>query len=120
MKLEKVELILGRLKEKHAGVYLEERLCAWAHLIEMEKRSSYDHQVHLFFAGKGLKAAKSASDTARSSTTGMSSNNGVSPSKRLIMHSQCIEQLDRWHTLLEMDVLPKQIMTRCMVKLWLT
>ena len=54
-----------------------------------------------FFAGKGLKAAKSASDTARSSSTGMSSSNGVSPSKRLIMRRQCIEQLDRWHTLLQ-------------------
>ena len=68
-KLERVELILGRLKEKHA--YSEERLHAWAHLIEMEKHSSYDEPPNtLFFAGKGLKAAKLASDTARS---GMSS-----------------------------------------------
>ena len=101
-KLEKVELILGRLKEKHAATYSEERLRAWAHLIEMEKHSSYDEPPNTpFFAGKGLKTAKLASDAARSSTTGMSSSNGVSPSKRLIMHSQCIEQLDRWHTLLE-------------------
>ena len=108
-------MILGRLKEKHAVAYSEEKLRAWAHLIEMEKHSSYDEPPNTpFFAGKGLKAAKSASDTARS-TTGMSSSNGVSPSKRLIMRSQCIEQLNRWHTLL-----PKQIVMRCMVKLWLT
>lgn len=31
----------------------------------------------------------------------MSSSTGVSPSKRLNMRSQCIEQLDRWQTLLE-------------------
>ena len=42
VKLEKVELILGRLKEKHAAAYSEERLRAWAHLIEMEKHSSYE------------------------------------------------------------------------------
>ena len=98
VKLEKVELILGRLKEKHAAAYSEEKyvlgrtLLKWKNIHHMT-----NHQIHLFFAGKGLKAAKLASDTARS-TTGMSSSNGVSPSKRLIMHSQCIEQLDRWHT----------------------
>jgi len=65
----------------------------------MEKHSSYDEPPNTpFFAGKGLKAAKSTSET---SSNGMSSSTGVSPSKRLIMRSQCIEQLDRWHTLLD-------------------
>ena len=97
------------------GYVLGRTLLKWKNIHHMK-----NHQIHLFFAGKGLKAAKSASDTARSSTTGMSSSNGLSPSKRLIMRSQCIEQLDRWHTLWKRGVLPKQIMTRCMVKLWLT
>ena len=99
-KLDKVELILESLKKKHAGAYSEERLRAWAHLTEMEKHSSYDEPPNTpFFAGKGLKAARSSS--ASSSSNRMLSNTGVSPSKRLIMRSQCIEQLDRWHTLLE-------------------
>ena len=53
-KLEKVELILGRLKEKHAAAYSEERLCAWAHLIEMENiHHMKNHQIHLFLQEKG-------------------------------------------------------------------
>ena len=57
-----------------------------------------NHPIHHFFAGKGLKAAKLSSET---SSNGMSSSTGVSPSKRLVMRSQCIKQLDKWHTFLE-------------------
>jgi len=79
------------LKQKHAAAYPEERLRAWVHLIEMEKHSSYDEPPNTpYFAGTGLKSAT----TNKSST-------GVSPSKRLMMRTQCIDQLDKWHTLLE-------------------
>ena len=88
-KLDKVESILGSLKQKHAAAYPEEKLRAWAHLIEMEKHSSYDEPPNTpFFAGTGLKSA----------TTNTSST-GVSPSKRLMMRTQCSDQLDKWHTL---------------------
>ena len=57
----------------------------------MEKHSSYDEPPNTtFFVGKELKSAVTKTSSA-----------GVSPSKRLIMRTQCIDQLDKWHALLE-------------------
>ncbi len=105
-KLDQVETILGRLKEKQLGRYPEEKLRAWAHLIQMEKHASYNEPPDLpFFRGRQKSdkgsGGSAASASAKGSGTDVTGNTGVSPSKKLLMRTQCIEQLDKWHTLLE-------------------
>ena len=90
-KLEEVGSILKRLK-KHADKIPEEKLRAWAHLINMQKRDSYDDPPNLPFFRKGLKS----SDDASATTT-----KAISPGKKLQMRTQCIDQLDNAHSLLE-------------------
>jgi len=52
-KLDKVESILGSLKQKHAAAYPEKKLRAWAHLIEMEKHVMMNHPIHLSLLERG-------------------------------------------------------------------
>ena len=91
-KLEEVESILKKLKEKHADRYPEEKLRAWAHLINMQKHVSYDDPPNLPFFRKGLKSSDDASGTT---------TKAISPGKKLQMRTQCIDQLDKAHSLLE-------------------
>jgi len=41
-KMAEVEKIEKKLQDKHEGVYTEEQLRCWAHLIEMKKHASYE------------------------------------------------------------------------------
>ena len=102
-KMEKVEKILKKLKEKHTGDYTEEKLRAWAHLIQMEKHTllipshlichiSRDANVqthrYLIPLHKHQQAYLHASD--------------------FNMRTACIEQLDKWYSLLEKGGITQQ------------
>jgi len=97
-KVDEVEAVVVKLKEKHSGKYPEEKIRMWGHLIQMGKHASYDDPPNLPFFCKDKKSVASSSSCSQ----------GVSPSKRLQMRSQCIEQLDRWHTLLEKGGITKE------------
>jgi len=67
--MEEVEKILMELKEKHTGTYTEEKSRAWAHLIQMEKHTSYTYPPDMpyFKRGKGTdKSSDSAVQTSAS------------------------------------------------------
>lgn len=97
---------MAKLKDKHAGMFSEGKLRMWGHLIQMGKHASYDDPPNLLFFRGHKSATRSPaivkegvpwSDTGGSCVSSVS----MSPGKRLQMRSQCIEQLDQWHTLLE-------------------
>ena len=95
----KVEAVVVKLKEKHSGKYPEEKIRMWGHLIQMGKHASYDDPPNLPFFRKDKRSVASSCNPTENVPRNPSQ--GVSPSKRLQMRSQCIEQLGRWHTLLE-------------------
>lgn len=104
-KIEKVEEILKELKEKHTGTYGEEKLRAWAHLIQMDKHKSYSEPPDLpYFKKRSIHTDTHTS--ASQSTTPPSTS--VSPCKRLSMRTACIEQMDKWHSLLEKGGITQQ------------
>ncbi len=97
-KMSEVEEIVEELKNKHDSKYTPEQLRAWAHMIQMSKHSSYDHPPDKPFFGKSRKKAAEPSPEA-----------GISPGKRIGLRSECIDQLDKWHRLMERGVIsPEQ------------
>ena len=89
--IDEVDDILKKLEEKHAGTYDDTRLRAWAHMVHLGTHQSLEFAPDKPFFRTGKKT----------SSTTMSVATGLSPSKRLNLRSQCIEQLRNWHELLE-------------------
>ena len=85
----KVDEIFKKLKTIHSSAYSSEQLHTWAHMINLEKHDSYtDPPDKPFFKTKKLK-------------TVVATHDGVSPSKRISLRSECITQLQKWHSLYE-------------------
>ena len=101
-KIQQVEDIVAKLKEKHGNSFKVEQLKAWAHLIQIGKHSSHDTPPDLpYFVGRrasSSKAATTESDVAKVDKAGPSC---LSPGKRVHLCSECIDQLSRWHSLKE-------------------
>ena len=85
-KMSEVELILEDLKEKHKTKCNPEQLHARAHMIHMKKHDSYKYPPDKPFFGKLHKHSTEVR---------------LSPWKRINMRSECIEQLEKWHKLME-------------------
>ena len=85
-----IQCIVEKLEKMHAGDYSPEQLRAWAHMIDMKKHSSYDTPPHKPFFKRAVSATKELC---------------MSPGKRIKYRSECIDQLDKWHALLEKGVI---------------
>ena len=103
-KLQEVEKIVEELKEKHAASYNIKKLNAWAHLLHMGKHDSYETPPNLPYFGKGGDGMKDKRKSQKTQPVQISS----SPSKRLGLRGECIEQLSKWHTLLEKGAISVQ------------
>ena len=101
-----VETIIRKLKEKHGeNGYPVEQFNCWAHMINTGKCKSYDVPPDFPFFKKlkrGIEKEKGKDhgDTVDKSSSGASTSVG-SPTKRLSLRTQCIDQLSKWHVLLE-------------------
>ena len=104
-KISEVESIVKKLQDKHGSQYSVEKFNAWAHLIHVGKHSSHDDPPDLpYFRGtkkRKLQSAREGPSGASSPTSKSSSSVITSPGKRVSLRSECIEQLDKWHSLLE-------------------
>ena len=89
-RMSEVELIVDKLKKTHKDGYSAEQLRAWAHMIEMKRHESYDVPPDKPFFRKSRSTVLRPTETC-----------GVSPGKRINMRSECIDQLDKWHRLME-------------------
>ena len=79
------------LKERHAEKYSDPQYRAWANLIQMKKHESLDVAPDLpFWRGNKKKTTS------------------VSPGKRINLRGQCIDQLLKWHQLLEKGAITKE------------
>ena len=90
-----VQKTVNELKEKHGTSYSIEKLHAWAHMINIGKHISLDQPPEYPFFGR-----KKSTTPPVSSNQSQGSNN-VTPTKRLGMRTECIDQLSKWHALLQ-------------------
>ena len=96
-KLTEVEEIVTDLKAKHGSAYPVEKLNAWAHMIHMGKHSSHELPPDLPY----FRGTKKASDEHKAMTDLPS----MSPGKRISLRTECMDQLKKWHSLLEMGAI---------------
>ena len=89
-KMIEVESIEETLLEKHDGMYSWEQIRAWAHLIQMGKHDSYDNAPAKPFWKKPCGKKSTPSDSV-----------SVSPGKKVQLQGQLVDQLLKWHDLLE-------------------
>ena len=92
-----VETIMSKLKEKHGSQYDAERYACWAHTIHSGKHSSYEEPPDFpYFRRKKKSSPESQCEDGPSTSSG-----SKSPTKRLCLRSTCIDQLSKWHDLLQ-------------------
>ena len=102
-KMSEVELIIEDLEEKHSsdGQYSAEQIRVWAHLLHMKKHDSYSDPPNKPFF-RHSRSAKSLVSGSSASTDGMS------PAKNIQVRMELIEQLDKWHALMERGAIDLQ------------
>ncbi len=88
-RMSEVDRIVDELEAKHreSGLYSPEQTRVWAHMLQMGKHDSYINPPSKRF----FKTAKPDKHVQE----------GLSPSKRLNMRSECMNQIDKWHSLME-------------------
>ena len=94
-RMAEVATIEDKLQEKHSGKFTDQQLRSWAHLIQMKKHSSYDEPPEKPFFHSTHKSTSTPALT-------------TSPSKRINMRGQCVDQLLKSHQLFEKGVITKE------------
>ena len=93
-KMAEVSIIEEELLEIHDGQYSGEQIHAWANLIQMGKHTSYECAPKKQFWKKPSGTKCSSPAMSESVVT-------VSPGKKVQLQGQLIDQLLKWHDLLE-------------------
>ena len=95
-KMDKLQKIVDKLKEKHKeGQYSHfssAQFHCWGNTIQLGHHDSYDQPPNKPFFGVTKKAAASVPGA-------------VSPGKRIHLWSECIDQLTKWHKLMDDGVI---------------
>ena len=92
-KMSEVEECVKKLKDKHGSDFTPEQYRTWAHLINMEKHASYETPPDKPFFRRSSKGKQ------------LLSSSNSSPGKKISLRSQCIDQLSKWHHLLESGII---------------
>ena len=90
---------MERLEEHHEGSdeFTAEQFRVWAHMIQIKKHDSYDNPPNKpFFRQRKRKSVEFHSPT------------GLSPSKQVHLRTELIEQLSKWHALLESGAITQE------------
>jgi hypothetical protein len=96
-RMDELEEIVEQLSRKHEKNFTPEQIRAWGHMIQMRKHESYENPPDKpFFRSKATSSKPITSDS-------------LSPGRRISYRTQCIDQLDKWHLLMERGALsPEQ------------
>ena len=100
--LSEVEKTIEDLRKKHGSLYSVEQLNCWAHMYQTQKHGSLEEPPDLPY----FKAVKSK-PTGRASNS-LPSSSGISPTKRVTLRTECMKQLELWHSLLEKGGITKE------------
>ena len=96
--ISEVEEIIKKLKEKHGDAFSVEKLNCWAHMLNVGRHSSYDEPPDFPFFKRPKNDKHSGASV--SGTSSAVSTAADSPTKRVGLRAQCIDQLSKWHALL--------------------
>ena len=117
-KMAKVDEIYKKIHETHGNLYSPEQKRAWAHMIELGKHDSISQPPKKrFFQTQGVSESSPASSTHSSagpptstsiSTAGTPGMLVTSPGRRVSIRSECIDQLKKWHSLLDCGAITKE------------
>ena len=88
-KIMQVKQIEEQLREKYSGQFTPEQIRAWAHYNQSGKYDSLDVPPNLPFWRRAADKVKDKETVT------------LSPGKRVTMRGQCVDQLSKWHDLLE-------------------
>ena len=100
--ISEVEIIMKDLQKKHQSSFTTEQFSTWAHMLHTGKHSSYDVPPQLpFFTGKVHKQVQNIEGGPSPKADSQHKAVGVSPGKRVSLRTECISQLDKWHSLLQ-------------------
>ena len=115
-KMSKVEEVYETLQKKHSKIYKPEQLRAWANMVQMQKHTSLEepHSGRFFKTQKSTK--QEATPETSVTTECKASIASLSPVERLTLHTQCIEQLERWHGLMEKGAISQEQYTDIQAK----
>lgn len=105
-RMQEVNNIVEKLRDKHKSSYSVEKLHAWAHMIHMGKHASYENPPDLPYFGKKRETSKPS--TKPSTHHEMPAAISISPGKRIHYRSECMDQLSKWHSLLERGVISEE------------
>ena len=86
--------IVDELEKRHSKKYTIEQLRAWGHMM-MKKHDSYDDPPDKPFFKQSKEEQPAATGTR-------------SPGKRIHYQSECMDQLDKWHSLLRRGVITQE------------
>ena len=104
-----VEDVVKQLKEKHGSLYTVEQLNCWAHMYQSQKHGSLDFLPNLpYFRGTKHQRSTSSKDNSAGTASQNSSRPGMSPTKRVTLRTECMKQLELWHSLLEKGGISKE------------
>ena len=104
-----VDEIYEELQVKHKGKYSPEQLRAWSHMIRLKTHDSHDEPPDKpFFNGRKRCINCPSRSTPEKKRLATSSGNSMSPGRKVNIRSELIDQLDKWHKLLDLGV-PSQI-----------
>lgn len=105
-KMKQIEEIVDKLKEKHLGLYSLEQYNCWAHTIDIGKHTSYDNPPNLpFFVGKKPRSKECPPISA---TAVVTTSQPQSPGKRIRYRGECMDQLTKWHSLMEKGIITEE------------
>ena len=120
MTMTKVNEIFKEIHDKHGNRYSDDQKRAWAHLIEMGKHESViQPPKKRFFQSppttesiSALQGSPSHPSTSKSPTTSpirRATTLVSSPGRRVSIRSECIDQLQKWHSLLDCGAITKEL-----------
>ena len=125
-KMAKVDEIYKKIDETHGNLYSPEQKRAWAHLIELGKHESITcPPKKRFFQSPSTSTSSSSGSpsastpTCSTATTAATSTCSTatcsspspfvsSPGRRVSIRSECIDQLQKWHSLLDCGAITKE------------
>ena len=101
-KMSEVDEIFSTLDKKHKGAYSSEQIWAWAHLIQLKKHGSYDSPPDKpFFRGRKSMSKSVNEQPGTPDGKAAKPTSSVSPSRKIILCTEILDQLQKWHALLE-------------------
>ena len=102
-RVSETQLKAQELEDKHGKLYTKEQYIAWANLIEMGRHESLEEPPEKrFFHKRSSSAIGEVKGTPKKSRyEQLSSESGLSPGKKIQLRSELINQMSKWHDLLQ-------------------